>query len=156
MRAGYSRRKAAERASISLAELEAAAIPEPNSGCLLWLGSLSESGYGRTKAGNPAHTLVYEKVFGPLPEGHEPDHTCRVRCCIQHLHLEAVTHLENLRRSGILDRVGDINRLKTHCPQGHEYTAENTFVDRAGGRSCRSCMRERTRKARERTKQAYE
>lgn len=30
------------------------------------------------------------------------------------------------------------------CPQGHEYTSENTYVYR-GGRSCRECRRERTR-----------
>ena len=24
-------------------------MPEPNSGCLLWLGALNESGYGRVK-----------------------------------------------------------------------------------------------------------
>jgi len=28
----------------------------------------------------------------------------------------------------------------THCPQGHEYTEENTFLD-AGKRKCRTCVR---------------
>ena len=31
------------------------------------------------------------------------------------------------------------NRRKTHCPQGHEYTAENTRIDRNGKRHCRTC-----------------
>lgn len=34
---------------------------------------------------------------------------------------------------------------KTHCPQNHEYDEENTYVDKRGQRSCKKCMRERTR-----------
>lgn len=49
--------------------------------------------------------------------------------------LEALNHLET--RPG----VGGHNRLKTHCAQGHEYTAENTYI-RLGTdhRHCRKCM----------------
>lgn len=43
-------------------------------------------------------------------------------------------------------RRGEQQRAKTHCPHGHEYTPENTYViNRAGGRTarqCRTCMRE--------------
>ena len=31
------------------------------------------------------------------------------------------------------------NSQKTHCPQGHEYTDENTIRGKAGGRQCRAC-----------------
>lgn len=39
------------------------------------------------------------------------------------------------------------NAVKTHCPKGHEYTPENTIIDRStggenGGRRCRTCRRE--------------
>ena len=30
---------------------------------------------------------------------------------------------------------------KTHCPQGHAYTTENTYTYPAGNRSCRTCQR---------------
>jgi hypothetical protein len=30
--------------------------------------------------------------------------------------------------------------LKPRCPSGHEFTAENTYVDRRGWRHCRACM----------------
>lgn len=30
---------------------------------------------------------------------------------------------------------------KTHCPLGHEYTPENTYVNPSGGRACRVCLR---------------
>lgn len=36
---------------------------------------------------------------------------------------------------------------KTHCPQEHAYTEENTYVDKNGGRHCRTCRRERKRLA---------
>lgn len=36
----------------------------------------------------------------------------------------------------------DVN--KTHCPQGHEYTQENTRMD-DGSRKCRECIRVRSR-----------
>lgn len=33
------------------------------------------------------------------------------------------------------------NREKTHCPKGHEYTPENTYVNPKGWRLCRMCRR---------------
>lgn len=33
--------------------------------------------------------------------------------------------------------------MKTHCPQNHEYTPDNTYVDRSGFRHCKTCRRER-------------
>ena len=32
---------------------------------------------------------------------------------------------------------------KTHCPQGHEFTSENTYTDPRGYRHCKTCRRER-------------
>lgn len=37
------------------------------------------------------------------------------------------------------------NSKKTHCPEGHEYTKENTRIDR-GSRACRTCDREKNYK----------
>lgn len=34
---------------------------------------------------------------------------------------------------------------KTHCPAGHEYTSENTYVNPAGWRICRACKTDRRR-----------
>jgi hypothetical protein len=44
------------------------------------------------------------------------------------------------------------NQRKTHCPQGHEYSIENTYIDHRGGRHCRTCYRERAMAARERVR----
>lgn len=35
--------------------------------------------------------------------------------------------------------------IKSHCPQGHEYTPENTGRDNRGARFCRECTRIRAR-----------
>src|SRR6202030_118623 len=72
-------------------------IPEPNSGCWLWLGACNEFGYG--KFGKvKAHRFSYEREKGPIPDGLEIDHLCRNKSCVNPDHLEAVTHGENRRR----------------------------------------------------------
>lgn len=41
---------------------------------------------------------------------------------------------------------GSANANKTHCKHGHEYTEENTYFKKAGGRECRKCQREASRR----------
>lgn len=139
--AGQTARAAERRKTFTFDDLWAMAIPEPNSGCLLWLGVVNQFGYGRYQK-RQAHALAYELAVGPIPEGMEPDHLCRVHCCIEPRHLEPVTRLVNLQRSplGILTRLGDMNRNKTHCPYGHPYDVVNTLRTKRG-RVCRICKR---------------
>lgn len=33
------------------------------------------------------------------------------------------------------------NSQKTHCPKGHEYTQENTYIQPSGARCCKICKR---------------
>ena len=76
-------------------------IPEPNTGCWLWLGGLNQKGYPQFKHQQRtwrAHRFMYERAKGPLPEGLTLDHLCRVRSCVNPDHLEPVTHAENCRR----------------------------------------------------------
>lgn len=76
-------------------------IPEPNSGCWLWFGATTERGYGVVVANGRsirAHRISYETAKGQIPEGLVLDHLCRVHCCVNPDHLEAVTQLENVRR----------------------------------------------------------
>lgn len=40
--------------------------------------------------------------------------------------------------------LGSFNASKTHCPSGHEYSEDNTYVF-DGKRQCRACARERSR-----------
>jgi hypothetical protein len=113
-------------------------------GCRRWRGSHSPKGYGQINVGGKTmrvHRVAYEVWVGPIPVGTEIDHVhangCRYRDCIEPSHLEAVSHLENLRRRR--------NAVPpTHCPKGHEFTPENTRYqsrkDRSNpARRCRQC-----------------
>lgn len=130
----------AEATAKEMERFEDSFIPEPNTGCWLWIGTRRGKGYGafRTKGRQvAAHRFAYESHIGPFPAGAVTDHRCRVRCCVNPWHLEPVTNTENVLR-GIGPTAA--NAKKTHCPQGHEYTEENTTRKRLG-RHCRACNR---------------
>lgn len=125
--------------------IESKFIPEPNSGCFIWVGALSELGYAmlsistenkaRRQKQFRAHRLYYELERGPIPEGLVLDHLCRVRCCVNPYHLEPVTSGENVSRGG--------RSLLTVCPQGHPYSGRNLIITKSGDRKCRECDRAR-------------
>lgn len=125
-------------------------IPEPNSGCFLWLGSTDEKGYALINIKSPkgswattrAHRLAYEATQGLIPAGLVLDHKCRVRCCVNPAHLEPVTNAENIRRG----LAGINSSTKDHCPKGHPYSGTNA----RGQRICSTCMAAATRRYRER------
>lgn len=113
--------------------------------CWDWTGNKTIDGYGRFKTDDgqsvAAHRWAYETNVGPLIEGMEIDHLCFNRACVRPDHLEQVTPQVNNLRSG---SVAAINARKTHCPNGHLYTKENTRLERQGpgkriGRRCRAC-----------------
>ena len=70
--------------------------------CWIWEQCRSAAGYGRTwtvERGNLfAHRLSYEQNVGPIDEGLDIDHLCRVKSCVNPDHLEAVSRSINLRR----------------------------------------------------------
>lgn len=116
-------------------------------GCLRWTGALDGKGYGRIylgggKAGariTGTHQAAYREWVGPIPDGMEIDHLCKVTDCLEPTHLEAVTHRENILRS---DNFAGRFARQTHCKYGHEFTPENTYVPlKRGGRHCRECHR---------------
>jgi len=131
-------------------------IPEyrPDLGpCWLWTGGVRESGYGyfwldtRSASSISAHTAGWRLLRGPIPEGLEPDHLCRVRRCVNPEHLEPVTHQENMHRS---EMIGGYVR-QTHCKYGHPFDEANTY-QAPRGRECRKCNVIRVRAWRQRQK----
>jgi hypothetical protein len=109
----------------------------PETGCIEWQRPLSQ-GYGRLSVDGHmrfAHRVAFV-LFAPIPDGLVLDHLCRNPPYINPDHLEPVTVAENnLRGVGCM---ADYAR-RTHCPQGHEYTPENTMITKVGARRCRVC-----------------
>ena len=120
-------------------------------GCWEWTGARDSRGYGNIRVGRSvrkAHRVVFETFRGPVPPGFECDHRCRVPWCVNPDHLEAVPHLENVRRGAARWVPAARQRAKRRCPRGHSYNKGNTYVHpRTGGRACRICDRERKRVA---------
>lgn len=113
--------------------------------CWVWTGDTSSSGYGRfylLGRQMASHVVSWWWANGPVPEGLELDHLCRVRACCNPEHLEPVTHRENIMRSASPPAT---NARKTHCVHGHEFTVTNTYITSQGYRSCRTCHRDRER-----------
>jgi hypothetical protein len=103
---------------------------------------VNEKGYGKWPrhdgGSRMAHRRVYELLVGPIPEGLQMDHLCRVKRCVNPDHLEPVTGSENVLRAV---RIEDRNA----CLHGHPWTEENILVDYDGHRRCRVCRREQRR-----------
>lgn len=134
------------RKYITLAEYLRKRSISDASGCIIWRGTTTKGGYGTChhisadgrRLHTTAHRAAYIDAFGPVPKGTEIDHLCKNTLCINTQHLEAVTHLENVRRS--------VKSNQTHCVHGHKFTKANTYLKKCDRtRVCRQCAAKRQR-----------
>jgi hypothetical protein len=104
--------------------------------CWLWPGYIGANGYGyyRTNERNlTAHRVSYTIFIGPIPDGQQLDHRCRVRACWNPHHLDVVSPRENTQR-GLPFREKRARPPLIRCHRGH---------DKKPGRRCLICHRER-------------
>ena len=106
--------------------------PEDKTECLLWTAGKIPEGYGQfwfNKKQIKAHRFIYEFFNGTIPKGLHLDHLCRIRNCVNLLHLEPVTPKENNNRSPItkesarntgktFGRQNGLNCRKHNLPEG--------------------------------------
>ena len=65
-------------------------------------------------------------------------------------HLREGTHKDNAQDAILVGKFHYNNQVTTHCPQGHEYTPENTSINSNSGKKyCKECNRQRAAKYRE-------
>lgn len=131
----------------------------PN-GCWMWQGALNSRGYPCVRIGGRAgrtvsvHRLVVELVAGPIPAGMLACHHCDTPACVNPAHLYVGSHVDNARdkieRGRAVNVLAARNASKTHCRNGHPYSAENTLRRKAGDRVCRTCNAINNRRAHER------
>lgn len=141
-------------------------IPEPNSGCWLWVGGVTGTGYGQfwdssRKVKVIASRWAYEQFKGYIPDGIFSCHHCDVRSCVNPSHLFLGTQSDNMTDCSKKNRIfrwASNDHLKkygtipvpwqrgiTHCKAGHGFTPENTYKH-DGKRKCRACRAEASRR----------
>lgn len=107
-------------------------------GCWIWHGLRTKSPrrYGSLRIlghEHKVHRVAYTLLVGPIPEGMELDHLCRVKLCVNPTHLEPVTHWENgLRSDGLIAR----RARQITCIHGHPFDGHNGWQ-----RTCSICRR---------------
>jgi hypothetical protein len=139
-------------------------------GCWEWQGHLNTAGYGYfilKRKTYPAHRFSVELANGEITNGLHVCHKCGNPRCVRPDHLFLGTHADNMRDMRQKGR-GYVQPRRTidlvdpdwpcadenHCWRGHEFTYDNTYVDRRGVKICRTCSRHNKREYKRRKREA--
>ena len=118
------------------------------SGCWEWVGARSTAGYGQLRVNGKAllaHRMAAEVEYGP-PNGLYCLHSCDNPPCVNPQHLRWGTPKDNMW--DVVQRGRKLyppRMSQEHCPRGHEYTEDNSYLTNEGTRACRKCYRQHWR-----------
>jgi hypothetical protein len=117
-------------------------IPEPNSGCWIWLRGFAGRGYGvwkwRGRRWQATH-LALKAVGIKVPKGRDVCHTCDVTLCVNPDHLFIGTRKQNMRDAQRKGRLVGYGKREV-CKQGHPLSGDNVRIDpKSGKRRCHIC-----------------
>jgi hypothetical protein len=123
--------------------------------CWEWHGAL-KNGYGSLWVRDSAyknggkmvatHRYSYELHFGPFDQSKIVHHKCHNKLCVNPNHLELADSCGQHTLVCHPESETAKNKAKTHCMYGHEFTPENTIIERSGKRKCKTCERLRLKK----------
>lgn len=114
--------------------------------CWEWSGHVRKDGYANFFIGKRvylAHRFSYQLANGSEPIGRlNVCHRCDNRKCVNPDHLFLGTQKDNMADCAAKGRIVSTERLKTHCPVGHEYSITNTYVvKKKNGKNSRKCRK---------------
>lgn len=97
-------------------------VPEPNSGCWLWLGATDSRGYGQIRFNNKtsqAHRVSYMLYNNCILDELCVLHTCDNPICVNPEHLKLGTQQDNLqdmynKRRNVKGEKSNFSKLKKH------------------------------------------
>jgi len=140
-------------------QLDRLSLPEPNSGCWIWLGKIGVNGYADMSYRVGPQKRVTRRAFKvaweianatecpqyEAPYFWEIDHLCHQRWCVNPDHLELVTHQVNIQRRKPFDN----RRYGGLCKNGHVLPPKE---QRSTNGSCKICTQIRTREWRKKNR----
>lgn len=132
-------------------------IPEPNTGCYLWIGATHYFGYGSIRYKNKTHNvhrLLFTLIKGEIPEKMVVMHICDTPSCCNINHLKLGSHKDNMIDMSLKGRWNNQNKLKKICINGHYFDEQNTGIYK-NERYCKKCSYQNSKKSFLKNKSKY-